>query len=80
MLLCVDDDSGLYRIDEAKLNSLEDDRFLNSAKQAACPLLTLMIHGNIQVFEKMAKAQEKATVKNRDVVSFLGDDDVISFQ
>ncbi|MCA1794061.1 MAG: SapC family protein [Desulfobacteraceae bacterium] len=74
--------TGLYRIDEAKLNSLDDDWFLKLRKAGSLPIAyaQMLSMGNIQIFEKMSKVQEQAAVKNRDVVSFLGDDDVISFQ
>jgi hypothetical protein len=74
--------TGLYRIDEAKLNSLDDEQFLKIRKAGSLPIAyaQLLSMGNIQVFEKLAKVQEQAAVKTPDVVSFLGDDDVISFQ
>ncbi|MCA1785084.1 MAG: SapC family protein [Desulfobacteraceae bacterium] len=74
--------TGLYRIDEAKLNSLDDEQFLKIRKAGALPIAyaQLLSMGNVQVFEKLAKAQEQAAVKTPDAGSFLGDDDVISFQ
>jgi hypothetical protein len=74
--------TGLYRIDEAKLNSLEDEQFTKLRKAGSLPIAyaQLLSMGNIQVFEKLAKAQRQAAVKTPDVGSFLGDDDVISFQ
>jgi hypothetical protein len=74
--------TGLYRIDEAKLNSLEDERFLKLRKTGGIPIAyaQLLSMGNIQVFEKLAKAQEQAASKTPDAGSFLADDDVISFQ
>jgi hypothetical protein len=74
--------AGLYRIDEAKLNSLDDEQFNKLRKAGALPIAygQLLSMENIQVFEKLAKAQEGAAAKSPDVGSFLGDDDVISFQ
>jgi hypothetical protein len=74
--------NGLYQIDEAKLNSLEDERFLKIRKAGALPIAYAQLPsmGNIQVFEKLAKAQEKLKGNDSDAGSFLADDDVISFQ
>jgi hypothetical protein len=74
--------TGLYRIDEAKLNSLEDERFLKIRKAGALPIAyaQLLSMGNIQVFEKLAKMHEKLKGNDSDAGSFLADDDVISFQ
>jgi hypothetical protein len=74
--------TGLYRIDEEKLNALDDAQFLKIRKAGALPIAyaQLLSMGNIQVFLKLAKAHEQAAVQTPDVGSFLGDDDVISFQ
>ena len=75
--------TALYRIDEAKLNSLADEQFLKIRKAGALPIAyaQLLSMGNIQIFEKLAKVQEQSVVKTPDFGSFLlGDDDVISFQ
>jgi len=74
--------TGLYRIDEAKLNSLDDEQFLKIRKAGALPTAyaQLLSMGNVQVFEKLAKVQQQAAGKTPDAGSFLGDDDVISFQ
>ncbi|MCA1793822.1 MAG: SapC family protein [Desulfobacteraceae bacterium] len=72
--------AGLHRIDEAKLNSLEDEQFLKIRKAGALPIAyaQLLSMENIRMFEKLAKAQEGTAAS--DAGSFLGDDDVISFQ
>ncbi|MCA1793975.1 MAG: SapC family protein [Desulfobacteraceae bacterium] len=74
--------TGLFQIDEAKLNFLEDEQFIKLRKSGSLPIAyaQLLSMGNIQVFEKLAKAQEQAAAQTPDVGSFLGDDDVISFQ
>jgi hypothetical protein len=73
---------GLYKIDEAKLNSLADDLFLKLRKAGSLPIAyaQLLSMDNMQVFEKLAKTQEQMKNNVPDVGSFLGDDDVISFQ
>jgi hypothetical protein len=79
--------TGLYRIDEAKLNTLEDETFLKIRKAGALPIAyaQLLSMGNIQIFEKLAKAQEQMNqaqmkTKTPDIQAILGDDDIISFQ
>lgn len=74
--------TGLFQIDEAKLNSLDDEQFLKLRKAGSLPLAyaQLLSMGNSQVFEKLVKVQQQAVAKTRDIGSFLGDDDIISFQ
>jgi hypothetical protein len=75
--------TGLYRIDETKLNSLDDAQFNKLRKAGSLPIAyaQLLSMGNIQVFEKLAKMQKPAAAaQTPDVGPFLGDDDVISFQ
>jgi hypothetical protein len=73
--------TGLYRIDEATLNSLEDEMFLKIRKAGALPIAyaQLLSMGNIQNFQQLAKAQEQMKENNPDITPILGDDDMISF-
>jgi hypothetical protein len=82
--------TGLYRIDETKLNALGDDQFLKLRKAQALPIAyaQLLSMGNIQVFAQLAKAraqmnqmdQAKSVPQVPDIQPMLGDDDMISFQ
>ncbi len=51
--------TGLYMIDEAKLNSLDDAEFLKLRKSGSLPIAygQLFSMGNIQIFERLAKLQ-----------------------
>ena len=73
--------TGLYRIDETKLNSLEDEKFLKIRRAGALPIAyaQLFSMGNIQNFAQLAKAQEQMKEKTPDIKPILGDDDMISF-
>lgn len=79
--------TGLYRIDETRLNALDDQSFLKIRKAGALPIAyaQLMSMGNIQNLAQLAKAQEQmkqaqTKAKNMDIQPVLGDDDMISFQ
>lgn len=82
--------TGLFRIDEPKLNALDDDQFLKLRKAQALPIAyaQLLSMENIQVFAQLAKAQAqmnqmaqaKTTPQVPDIKPMLGDDDMISFQ
>jgi hypothetical protein len=76
--------TGLYRIDEAKLNSLEDEQFLKIRKAGALPIAyaQLLSMNNIQMFNQLAnvQAQMSQAQKLPDIKPMLGDDDMISFQ
>lgn len=79
--------TGLFRIDETKLNVLGDDQFLKLRKALALAIAyaQLLSMGNIQVFARLAKArtqknQAKSTPPVPDIQPMLGDDDMISFQ
>jgi hypothetical protein len=69
--------SGLYRVDDAKLNALPDDRFLKLRRTGSLIIAygQLMSMGNIRVFEKLAplhQAEENRAAGNPD-------DDLLSF-
>ncbi len=74
--------TGLYRIDEEKLNTLEDEKFLKIRKAGALPIAyaQLFSMGNIQNFLQLAKTHEQLKTKTPDIQPILGDDDIISFQ
>jgi hypothetical protein len=79
--------TGLFRIDESKLNALDDDQFLKLRKAQALPIAyaQLLSMNNIQMFAQLANAQaQMAQVKSApqvpDIQPMLGDDDMISFQ
>ncbi|MCA1786045.1 MAG: SapC family protein [Desulfobacteraceae bacterium] len=77
--------TGLYMVDEAKLNTLEDELFLKLRKAGSLPIAygQLLSMGNIQAFEKLADmqtSQARAAAEQPDFKAFLGDDDVISFE
>jgi hypothetical protein len=74
--------TGLYRIDETKLNTLEDEKFLKIRKAGALPIAyaQLFSMGNIQNFAQLTKTHEQLKTKSPDIQPILGDDDMISFQ
>jgi hypothetical protein len=78
--------TGLYRIDEAGLNALEDETFLKIRKAGVLPIAyaQLMSMGNMQNLAQLAKAQEQmkqaqTKQKDLDIQPIFGDDDMISF-
>jgi hypothetical protein len=74
--------TGLYRVDEAKLNTLADESFLKLRKAGSLPIAygQLLSMGNIQIFEKLSTMhQAGAAAEPPDFNTFLGNDDVISF-
>jgi hypothetical protein len=79
--------TGLYRIDESKLNALEDEPFLKTRKAGALPIAyaQLLSMGNMQnlaqlakVREQMAQAQRKE--KDPDIPTIFGGSDMFSFE
>jgi hypothetical protein len=78
--------TGLFRIDETKLNALEDDQFLKIRKAGALPIAyaQLMSMGNMQILVQLAQAREQMNqaqmkAKETDIKPVFGDDDMISF-
>ena len=61
--------SGLFCIDEQKLNSLEDEQFLTLRKAGALPLAyaQLMSMDNIQILEKLNQMRQKAAEPELDL-------------
>jgi hypothetical protein len=79
--------TGLYRIDEEKLNALDDEQFLKIRKSGALPIVyaQLLSMNNMQTLEQLAKAQTQMSQAQNsasvpDIEPMLGDDDMISFQ
>lgn len=77
--------AGLYTIDEAKLNNLEDDQFLRLRKTGGLPIAygQLLSMGNVVVFERLAKIHEQMGKQQQqpapDFGINLGDDDTFHF-
>lgn len=77
--------TGLYRVDEAKLNSLDDGQFTKLRKAGSLPVAyaQLFSMGNISIFEKLAQIREKTQPKKDnmpdDMPNMLAGDDMISF-
>lgn len=69
--------TGLYRVDEAKLNALSDDQFLKLRKAGSLAIAygQLLSMGNVRVFEKLSAVHQAE--KNR---SANPNDDILSFQ
>jgi hypothetical protein len=79
--------TGLYRIDEAGLNALDDERFLKLRKAGGLPIAyaQLLSMNNIQLLAQLAKAraqmiQTQKTLQGPGIGPAFGDDDMISFQ
>jgi hypothetical protein len=74
--------NGLFMIDEAKLNSLEDDLFLTLRTCGALPIAyaQMLSMGNIQLLSRLAdaRARQQAPVQN-NVSGAFGDDDILTF-
>lgn len=74
--------TGLFMIDEAKLNSLEDELFLKIRAAGALPIAyaQMLSMGNIQVLSRLADAhaRQQAPVQN-NVSGAFGDDDILTF-
>lgn len=78
--------TGLYRIDEPKLNALEDEPFLKIRRAGALPIVyaQLLSMGNMQNLAQLAKVREQMAhaqrrEKDLDIRPVFGDDDMISF-
>lgn len=75
--------TGLYMIDETKLNQMEDDAFLVVRSAGALPIAyaQLLSMGNIQVLGRLADVQarrQKVPDKN-NIAGVFGDDDILTF-
>jgi SapC len=82
---------GLYTLDEAKLNSLDEDAFLQLRKAQALPLAyaQLLSMGNMDIFQRLSTihAQQKqaqasvppAPNSGQSMGNLLGNDDILSF-
>ena len=75
--------TGLYCIDEAKLNALDDEQFLTLRKTGSLLIAysQMLSMGNIQIFQQLTRAhQQLKNPKKADSGPFIGNDDIISFQ
>jgi len=78
---------GLYKIDEAMLNNLEDDAFLTLRKAASLPLAYahLLSQINLDMLHRLMKVHEKAepastpATQDIDIEKMFGDDDIFKF-
>ncbi len=76
---------GLYRIDEARLNTLDSDAFLKLRKSGALSMAyaQLLSMTNIMLFEKLARSRkEKPGTSSGSALgmgTLLGDDDILGF-
>jgi hypothetical protein len=70
--------TGLYRVDEAKLNALSDDLFLKLRKAGSLAIAygQLLSMGNIRIFDKLASLHQAEM--NRSAGN--PNDDILSFQ
>jgi hypothetical protein len=79
--------TGLYRVDEARLNAVDDQTFLDLRKASALPLVyaQLLSMANIQLFDKLAKVHEQMASKQStpsqevDLDKLFDNDDLIKF-
>lgn len=75
--------TGLYVVDEAKLNTLDDPEFLKLRQAQALPIAyaQLLSMANISVFEKLRQLHEQQNQQARtvDTSSIFGDDDTFKF-
>lgn len=78
--------TGLYMVDEAKLNSIDDQTFLHLRKTQALPIAyaQLLSMSNIQIFDKLAKIREQMDMQQQqdtalDAGLYIGEDDTFKF-
>ena len=79
--------TGVFRIDESRLNQLEDDKWLDLKKAAVLPLVygQLLSMGNLGRMAKLLKQKDlkvsQDTVSTDNLSSFFGEDndDVLNF-
>lgn len=74
--------TGLYRADEVKLNSLDEQSFLKLRKNQGLPIAyaQLFSMANIGVFDKLLKMQEQMVMpKQEDLKGIFADDDMFKF-
>lgn len=72
---------GIFRIDDAALNNLDDEMFLRFRKAQALPVAyaQLFSMGNIRVLQRLAEYHDKAAPPKVDVESLFGEDDIFKF-
>ncbi len=74
--------TGLYMVDEGKLNLIDDQTFLHLRKTQALPIAyaQLLSMSNIQIFDKLAKIRAQMDKQAEPEVGFtLGEDDTFRF-
>ncbi len=77
--------SGLYRADEAKLNTLEGQAYLKlrKTKSIAIAYAQLFSMANIGVFAKLVKIREQMAKQQQEEVEdaalYIGEDDTFKF-
>ena len=73
---------GIFRIDEAALNSLDDETFLRLRKAQALPVAyaQLLSMGNIRILQRLAEYHDKAAPQEVDIEGLFGEDDIFKFQ
>jgi len=75
--------TGLYKIDQSALDTLDDESFLKLRRAGALHVAygQLFSMWNLSVFEKLTRVRVRAASKKAlETKVILGDDDVISFQ
>jgi len=73
---------GLYRIDDGKLNNLDDQKFLKLRKAGALPIAyaQLLSMANTRIFQKLAQLHAQVKTQPKvDLDKLLGDDDIFKF-
>ena len=68
--------NGLHRVDEAKLNALDDESFLKLRKSGALPLayIQLLSMGRVAVFEQLRRLQQQLSPAPRHEKAFSLDE------
>jgi hypothetical protein len=78
--------SGLYKIDEARLNSIDNDTFLKLRKTRSLLIAyaQLLSMANIMQFEKLRRLRNQTSPavskSNTGMGTLLGDDDILGFE
>lgn len=72
---------GICRIDEDKLNKLDDETFLRLRKIHALALsyAQLLSMGNIRVLQRLAEYRDKTRPPEVDIETMFGEDDIFKF-
>jgi len=67
---------GLFRVDEATMNALDDESFLKLRKSSALPLAYLQLHSmvRVEIFEALGRLQQQLAAPPRPDVAFSLDE------